>query len=111
MALQVEGIYPVDSKFCTRCGTNNGRYALKCQKCFSALVMTPHTIHYESNDCWAFVQLIPKGGECEECRIRDRRFFYTIILKDDKNLIVVFRFCGDCYNRRFVSTLQKAIGD
>jgi hypothetical protein len=97
VGLQVEGVYPVDSKFCTRCGYNNGPHALKCQKCLAVLVMTP-----PRSICWVFVQLIPKGGECEECRIRDRKFWYTYILKDDENLLVVFRYCADCYSRRFM---------
>ena len=71
MTLQLEGVHPVDSKFCTHCGHNNNGHASKCQKLLVVPVCASRFI------CWVFVQLIPIGGECEDCRIKDRKFVPT----------------------------------
>jgi hypothetical protein len=79
-----------DSKYCVRCGTNNDSSHLRCHKCYSILTM----IMSMEPRCWIYVQLLPTGIQCDQCKIIGKRYWYTIGTKNTND--IVLRLCGEC---------------
>ena len=88
--VQMEGMYQVDSKYCTHCGSNNAPSAKKCHKCLALLAMVMPGF----DNVQIFVQFIATGAECITCRIMGKRFWYNLVLKD--TLDVAMRLCPEC---------------